>query len=124
MIELRNALKPLLTLHYPKVYYQKVPDIIIYPHVVYDLPTSFVDEDIEVFNLDVDIYDNNLDTTSIEEISDKFWRGLDKARYLDENIQFTIYRENRLPPINTDTNINQRKLIFQLRYFDRRSSNV
>lgn len=120
MIHLRREIIQLLRQYHDRVYFQKAPNNIAFPYVIYDFPNSFMDGDQEVFNLDIDIWDNKDDTTELEQMASSIWKGLNRYRHLDEDIQFSIYRENRLPPLDEDEkNIKRRKLIFQVRYFDR-----
>ncbi|HSH24600.1 MAG TPA: hypothetical protein VLA13_03575 [Massilibacterium sp.] len=121
MVELRRATLQLLRTFHDRNYYQKAPKDAVFPYIVYDFPNSFMDKEQEIFNLDVDVWDNKDDTTELETIASNIWKGLNRYRYFDDNIQFSIYRENRLPPLDEDEkNIKRRKLIFQVRYFDRR----
>lgn len=121
MIELRKVISSELKKYHNKVYYHNASKDQSFPYVVYNFPNSFMNDDQEVFNLDVDIWDNKDDTTELETIACNIWRGLHRYRYIDENIQFSIYRDNRLPPLDEgEKNIKRRKLIFEVRYFDRR----
>src|SRR5690625_5278793 len=121
MIELRETIKRELTKHSDRVYYHKAPADKVYPYIVYDFPNSFMEGDQEIFNLDVDIWDNQDDTTPLETLATQVWRLFHRYHHIDENIQLSIYRENRLPPLDEkEQNIKRRKLIFQVRYFDRR----
>lgn len=120
MIELRSVLEQELLHIHPRVYHQRsVKDK--FPYVLYNLSPGFVLDDQEVFDLDIDIWDNKDDTTDLETLASEIWNQFNRYRYLDENIQFSIYRGSRSPLIdNKERNIKQRQLIFQLRYFDRR----
>jgi hypothetical protein len=70
--------------------------------------------------MDVDIWDNKDDTTELENLASVIWKGLNYHKHIDENIQFSIYRENRLPPLDEkETQLNRRKLIFSIKYFER-----
>ncbi|MBS4191191.1 hypothetical protein KHA94_13460 [Bacillus sp. FJAT-49705] len=121
MIILRKKLMKLLKLYHPQVYFQKVPHTAQFPYIVFNLPNAYSNEQQEVFNLDVDIWDNRSDTSELESLASKLWKELNYYKHTDDHIQFSIYRENRLPSLDEDdTNIKRRKLIFQLRYFDRR----
>ncbi|TCJ05045.1 hypothetical protein [Cytobacillus praedii] len=111
----------LLKSYHPNVYFQNATKKDRFPYIVYNLPNAISNEQQEIFNLDVDIWDNKDDTTQLETLSSLLWKELNYYSYTDEYIQFSIYRENRLPPLDEDNNnIKRRKLIFQLRYFDRR----
>lgn len=119
MLELRKVLNSLLKTHHPRVYYQKATDKDQFPYIVYNLPNSFDNEQQEVFNLDVDIWDMDADTTTIETLTGQLWKAFNGYYHIDANIQFTTYRANRLTLEDDDSNIKRRKLIFELRYFDR-----
>jgi hypothetical protein len=80
-----------------------------------------MDEQQEIFNFDVDVWDDNVDTTEIETLASNLWKGLNYYRHSDTNMQFSIYRENRLPELDEkELGLRRRKLIFQLRYFDKK----
>lgn len=120
MINLRKSINALLKTYHPQVHYQTGPSTSVFPYVVYNFPNSFMNEEQEIFNLDVDIWDNKTDTTVIETLASRLWKELDHYRYSDENIQFSVYRENRLPELDeSELGIRRRKLIFQVRYFDK-----
>src|SRR5690625_1846888 len=125
MIDLRRSLMQVLRNYHSRVYFQKASSDTSFPYVIYDFPNSFTDEETEIFNLDIDIWDNRDDTTELETLATTYWRALHRYRHIDNNIQFSIYRANRLPPLDEDEKyIKRRKLIFQLRYFDRRLNDV
>jgi len=121
MIELRKATMRELKKYHDKVYFHQAPKDVTYPYVVQSFPNSFVNGDQEIFNMDIDVYDDKDDTTEIETIASNIWRAFKRFHYIDENIQFTIFWMNRLPPLNEDEkHLKVRKLIFGVRYFDRR----
>lgn len=121
MLNLRRVVIQKLREYNDRVYYQHAPNDKKYPYIVYNFPNSFTDEEQEVFNLDVDIWDNKQDTSVIENLMTDIWRGLQRYRYIDDDIQLSIYRDTRLPPLDEDeVSIKRRKMIFQVRYFDRR----
>lgn len=130
MNKLRTELNDLLIPYFPdvivngesvsKVHYQTAPSTSPFPYVVFNLPNSFTNEEQEIFSLDVDIWDNNKDTTELEALASTLWKELHKHHHIDESIQFSIHRENRIPELDeTNIGIRRRKLIFQLRYLDR-----
>lgn len=120
MINLRIQLNNILKSIHPRVYFQVAPDTATFPYIVYDLPNSFSNEEQDIFNLDVDIWDNDSDTTEIETLSQLIWKDLHMYRHIDNNIQFSIYRMNRLALTDDDVRIRRRKLIFQVKYYDRK----
>lgn len=121
MIELRKEITKLIKMHHSRVYFQTAPNGASFPYVVFDLPNSFTNEQQEVFNLDVDIWDNQSDTTNLETLASTIWRKLNYYSHVDEKIQFSIYQSNRLPPLDEDEpDLKRRKLIFEMKYFDRK----
>ena len=120
MIRLRQQLTLLLKTYHPQVHYQTAPSTATFPYIVMNLPNSFTNEEQEIFSFDLDLWDNRTDTTELETLASKLWKELHKYHHIDESIQFKIYRENRIPELDeTEIGIRRRKLIFQLRYFDR-----
>lgn len=117
---LRIELNRLLRTHHSRVYYQQAPTKREYPYLIYNLSNSFDNEQQEVFFLDVDVWDYTSDTTAIEDLAGLLWKVLNKHRHVDDNIQFSIYRSTRLSPEDDDPMFKRRKLIFELRYFDRK----
>lgn len=121
MLNLRKELTKLLKTYHPQVYFQAASDKAAFPYIIYNLPNSLTNEEQEVFVLDVDIWDNKKDSTDIETLASTLWKTLNKHHHIDGDIQFSIHRENRLPPLDEkETNLMRRKLIFSLRYYDRR----
>lgn len=119
MLELRKVLNSLLKTHHPRVYYQQATDKAQFPYIVYNLPNSFDNEQQEVFSLDVDIWSMGADTTDIEVLAGRLWKVLNGYYHIDTNIQFTTHRATRLVLEDDNPDIKRRKLIFELRYFDR-----
>lgn len=120
MIKLRDQLDILLESIHPRVYSENSTDNTDFPYLTYNLPNSFQNGVQEIFNLDVDIWSRGADTTELEALTRKVEKGLNMYKYIDENIQFSIYKRNRLNVTDDDKRIKRRKLIFELRYYDRR----
>lgn len=122
MLNLRITLDNLLETYHSRVYFEQAPTGKLapdFPYIVYTFPNSFTLGDQEVFVLDVDVWDNKQDTTELEMLASSIWRALNRYHYIDENIQFSIYHSNRLPLGDDNPSIKRRKLIFELKYYDR-----
>lgn len=130
MIKLRSKLTALLKPHLPnvvidsksksRVHYQTAPANTPMPYLIYNFLPSFTNDEQEVIPLDIDIWDNNTDTTDIETLASTLWKEFRNFRYIDENMQITIHRESRMPELDeAEIGIRRRKLTFQVRYFDR-----
>lgn len=129
MIKLRTELNKILKSIHPniivdgksksRVYFQDANDEAPFPYLVYDLPQSYFDDDLEIFNLDIDLWDNKEDTTELEILSQSIWNELNRYHFINEDMQFSVYRQNRLTIEDDDPRIRRRTLMFQLRYHDR-----
>lgn len=103
-----------------RVHYQTAPGNTPMPYLIYNFLPSFTNEEQEVIPLDIDIWDNHADTTEIETLASELWKDFRKYRHFDEDMQFVIHRESRMPELDeAELGIRRRKLTFQLRYFDR-----
>ena len=119
MNKLRIELNKILKTIHPRVYFMKAPDTVVFPYVVYDLPQSYFDDGLEVFNLDIDVWDDKTDTTEIETLAQSIWNTLHKYYFINNDIQFTTYRINRMTIQDDDPRIRRRTLMFNIRYYDR-----
>lgn len=119
MNKLRAELNKTLRTIHPRVYYMTSRDTEAFPYIVYDLPQGYFEDGLEVFNLDVDIWDNQTDTTEIELLAQSIWDKFNRYHFINEDMQFAIYRQARLTVHDDDPRIKRRTLIFQLRYYDR-----
>jgi len=120
MIELRKVINTILKTYHSKVYFQQAPDTATFPYLTYEFMPSFTEGHQEIIPFDVDVWDENSDTTVIETLNDAIWKGLDRYVHNGESIQFSIFRESRYPIIDeAEPQLRRRKLSFQLRYFDK-----
>ena len=65
---LRAAIQDFLKSVHPRVHYHRADPNGAYPRLVFDLPTSFDDGNFEIFQLEVDGWDNNPDTSALEDL--------------------------------------------------------
>lgn len=120
MIELRKEINDMLKVHHPTVYYQQAPSKARFPYLTYEFLPSFTDGNQEMIPFDVDIWDENSDTTEIETLNNQVWKALDRYVHNDKKMQFSIYRESRQPIIDeAQPKLRRRKLSFIIRYFDK-----
>lgn len=120
MKNLRKILTTTLKEVHPKVYFKRAVTGATYPYITFDLPNSASIEDMELINLDVDVWDNNSDTTIIEDLASSIWSKLNRLYHIDENMSFSIYRSTRLSLNDEDdTRLNRRLLTFNIRFYER-----
>lgn len=95
MIKILNLLEPITTrldeTGY-KISLNKTLDN--YPFVVINFPNSTLEEQREDITMEVDIW--TMDTIKAIEMTSKVDKKLNGYKYIDSNIQFAIYRINRL----------------------------
>lgn len=113
--ELRKIIQTYLKTKHSRVYFQIAPDNATYPFVVFELPNSMDDGSMERFILDIDIWDDESDTTTLESIAGEIDKGLHRSTYISNGVGATFYRENRLSLLDNDSRLRRRKLIFQIR---------
>lgn len=118
MIELRNAISNELKTVYPRVYYQYAAKDKPFPYLVYNfLPSNMRDAGMEVFVMDVDVWDNDTDTTLLETVSQQVWALFNSYQHLDDMIYFSIHRQSRFPELeDNEPSIRRRKMTFEVRY--------
>lgn len=118
MIELRKALETILKTSASNVYYQKAPKTAVMPYVVFDYPNSVDFGTLENFVLDIDVWDDAVDTTALETLIDSIDISLHKIQIMvTDKVAIIPYRENRMAPIDDDERINRRKYVYQVRTY-------
>lgn len=118
VIELRKAIKALLSAAHPQVYYERADQDAVFPYLVYNLINSIDDGTLENFVLDVDGWDANPDTTALETMMAAADSALHRVTVNDTGkICVTFYRENRLTLTDDDPRIRRRKYIYQARAY-------
>jgi hypothetical protein len=120
VIEIRESLSTLLQTVHPRVYFYTAPDDAIMPYVVFDLPNSVDFGALENFVLDIDVWDDDPDTTILETLINSIDEILHKKTILITNkLGFIIYRENRLNLTDDDPRIRRRKYVYQARTYQK-----
>ena len=120
MIEIRKAIQMQLKTVTQRVYFQKSPEPVAFPHIVYDIPNYRSDgEGLNRMVLDVDGWDNSTDTTALEVLMAEVVKALDKKTLYGNKVYATFYLENRISIAEDDANIIRRKYIFEAHIFER-----
>jgi hypothetical protein len=115
---LRAELQTFLKTLHNRVYFQVAPDDALYPYVVFDLPNSVDSGSLENFVLDVDIWDDDTDTTTLEALANTIDSNLHKHTFvISDVLGCAIYRDGRLTIVDDDPRIRRRKYIYQARTY-------
>ena len=119
MVTLKQAIYSLINAVATRVYDSRTPTTKIYPYVNIIYPT--IGEADESFRqniiLELDIWDNETDTTALETLTDAIDKKLN--RYVDNGLYFRVYRLNpyRFELDDSDENIRRRQLRYQILIF-------
>lgn len=94
--------------------FNTVPDESVYPHVILDLPTSAYQEGLDLFMLDVDVWDKGLSTKSVDEIAELVRDKLDRVRICIEELHAAIYYQSMGNVGSEDPSLKRKVLTFQV----------
>lgn len=118
--ELRTEMQRILKTLHSRVFFQVATDKAVKPYVVFDFPNSVDSGTLENFVLDIDVWDDNLDTTTLETLIDTIDDTLHKKSILlSDKMGIVIYRENRLTLTDDDPRIRRRKYTYQARTYQK-----
>ena len=119
IIEMRKALKSLITSVHAQNYFEEAPEDAAYPYIVVDFPNSNDDGTLEQFFIDVDGWDKPSGglTNDLEDLMDKVDNVLHRKTIYSNGLCMTLYRENRTNLRDPDKRIRRRKYIYQARTF-------
>jgi hypothetical protein len=119
-IEIRTAIKILLDAVASRVYYNLAPDNATMPYVVFDLSNAVTDGSLETSVLDVDVWDDSMDTTVLETLVGNIDDAINKRHVLiPDKIAFGIYRETRMNVEDTEKSVKRRKYVYQIRVYEK-----
>ena len=119
MISLLTYIYNQLKLVHSNVYFEQAPENATFPYIVFKLPNSTENEAREDFILEVDIWDNNSDTTTLETLTNNIDTQLNRTHHTETNVVCSIYRINRLMIPDPDPNIRRRQLRYQVQTYFR-----
>lgn len=114
MIELRKQLQILFKTITTNVHYEIAPDTSPYPYLVYELSQLTYNYGKAVLQLEVNILDYGTSTTAVETLSDNLQDTLNKYYFINDKIQFSVYRLNRNTIQEEDKKIKRRRLTFEI----------
>ena len=125
-LEMRTAIETLLKVSTLSVlsrtlnvvFYKEAAKDAVMPYVVFDFPNSVNFGTLENFVMDVDIWDNAVDTNTLMTLADTINKSLHKNTiYIPDKMSITTYLDNTLAPPDDDKKINRRKYVYQARTY-------
>ena len=108
--ELQRLFKTLTT----NVYYEGNQDPAVYPRLVFDLNEVSYDSGKTLCQLEVNVIGYGTSTRSIEDLADTAQSTLNKYYFMNNEIQFTVYRGLRQKVEEEDKLIIRRRLLFEI----------
>lgn len=120
MIDLQKFIVAELKKIHSRVYQEWAPQGAVFPYVVYRLPVSNPSEWREDFILEIDVWDQPADgsTVTLQTLADSIDRALNRLRYTGDGWNTRIYRINRLMVPDPDPTIRRRQLRYELRTYE------
>ncbi len=110
MVKLINYIKNSLQEVCPKVYFIDETTETIYPYAVFNFPSSTMQEKREDFILEIDLYDDDLGYTRLEDLVTKVDGKLNNLHVVEESFNSLINRKERLTIKEEASIVKQRKL--------------
>jgi len=112
--ELKKALVVLLKEVLNNVYFETAEDDALYPYLVYDLKELFNEDGKTVYELECNLIDNSKSKTSVDELADLLQKNLHNYYFINQYIQFTIYKLNKYTIKEKNKKITRRRLTFEI----------
>ncbi len=100
------------------VYLDTAEDDSKFPYLVYSLGVGVNIQGLMTYPLMVDIWDKNTTTVNIDELQSKL-KGLDKATYIDDKIQFTLHFDRLIPSGSHKDDWQRYTAVFNVRCIER-----
>lgn len=121
MIEFYASIYDRLKTVLNRVYYERIkePDKVIYPYATFSLASSTDQNNRITFILEVDIWDDDQDTSNLETLTWETKKAIDHYVFNDLDISYHAYVLNILNIPETDENLRRRQLRFEFKTYIR-----
>lgn len=96
-----------------KVYFEVAPTTATLPYAVYSYVGSITDFDMENFVLNVDLWGNAPNTTTLEQITKSVSDALNNYSYVSGNTGFILIKSATLMIADPNEAIRRRRLVFE-----------
>lgn len=117
-IELRTELQRIFKTITANVHYEIALDNSPYPYLVYETNELYHEYGKTVMQLEVNILDYGTNTSTVESLADTLQKKLHKYHYMNNEIQFSIYRLGRITVQEEDKKIRRRRLTFEIQLYE------
>ncbi len=109
-VELQKIFKVLTN----NVFYEGNQDFNIYPRLVYELSEVSYNSGKILYQLEVNIFEHGTSTKAVDDLADSLQNTLNKHYFINNEIQFAVYRGLRQKVEEKDKSIIRRRLLFEI----------
>ena len=113
-VELRTELQRLLKTVTTNVHYDIAPSATSFPYLVYEISELTSNYGKTLMELEINVFDYGDDTNNVEIIADELQDKLHKNYFINDKIQFVVYRGLRGKVEENDKQIIRRRLTFEI----------
>lgn len=117
-LELKKQLQTIFKSLTANVHYEIAPDSSLYPYLVYELSELTYSYGKAVMQLEVNLLDYGTSTSVIETLADSLQDKLEKYYFINDKIQFRVYRRGRITVQEEDKKIRRRRLTFEIQLYE------
>jgi hypothetical protein len=119
LIDLLTAIQSKLSNVTTKAYLEEAPSNTVFPYITYKLTSSNspYENNLEEFILEIDVWDNQSDTTALETLATNIDIELQRSMKIQGNANVRFYRVSRLMIPDTDETIRRRQLRYWLKTY-------
>lgn len=119
MKEVRQAIVSQLKTVHPRVYFLKASNTAQFPYLVYTIQITDLGDGLRVVTLDVDGWNNQDDTTALEDLMINVKNALNRNLVINNNLFLSFYLDRQLALTDDDPQLNRRTNIFMGRLYER-----
>ena len=119
-IALRDALQNLLNSLTENVYYEEASVSRHYPYIVFELSELGFSDERTLIQMEVNAFDYGKSSSTVEMISDEIQEALDQYYFINDYIQFCIYKDSRQIIKEMDKKIIRRRMLFEIHLHERK----
>ena len=112
--ELRKQLQIILKTVADRVHYEEAPSTESYPYVVYEVSELVYNYGLTTMQLEINVLDYGTSSGVVEQLADLIQDTLHKCYFINEIIQFSIYKGNKIIIKEEDKQIIRRRMNFEI----------
>ena len=118
MIELRKAIQTYLSTIHSETYFESAPEGATFPYIIFTVDIYDSGEGEQLVDLEIDGWDNNPDTTSLENLMNSI-NQINKTVLATDDGTVVFYLDYKKVIKDDDSRINRRKYIYSGKYYER-----